>query len=174
MLWVCRLCRVLRGVHAPQQVGQERGVDDGHVRDFGACSLRCFTSGVERAALDDGADVEPANVDSLVGHLGMQALQVVALRGRGEPYRERAFTDALLMTYPDSPQIVALANKATEVTEHLFRQARAAGVVRDDFTAEDLYYADVANGLALRTAGKPSRADYDRRTRFFLDSLRSR
>jgi AcrR family transcriptional regulator len=89
-------------------------------------------------------------------------------------YREPAFTDALLMTYPDSPQLVALARKATEITEDLVRQGHTAGVVRSDFTAGDLYYADIANGLALRTATRPSRADYDRRTRFFLDSLRPR
>jgi AcrR family transcriptional regulator len=89
-------------------------------------------------------------------------------------YREPAFTDALLMAYPDSPQLVALARKATEVTEELVRQGHAAGVVRSDFTAGDLYYADIANGLALRAAIKPSRADYDRRTRFFLDGLRPR
>jgi len=44
----------------------------------------------------------------------------------------------------------------------------------DHFTVEDLYYSDVANGLALRELPKPSREDYDRRTRFFLDSLRLR
>jgi AcrR family transcriptional regulator len=89
-------------------------------------------------------------------------------------YREPAFTDTLLMTYPDSPQLVTLANKATVATEDLLRQGRAAGVIRPDFTTGDLYYADVANGLALRTGTKPSRSDYDRRTRFFLDGLRPR
>src|SRR5204862_44607 len=49
-----------------------------------------------------------------------------------------------------------------------------AGVLRRDFTADDLYYADVANGLALLAEPKPSREDYDRRTRFFLESLRPR
>lgn len=89
-------------------------------------------------------------------------------------YREPAFTDALLMTYPDSPQLVALAHTAVEVTEELIRQGREAGAVHRDFTADDLYYADIANGLALRNGTKPRRADYDRRTRFFLDSLRPR
>jgi AcrR family transcriptional regulator len=89
-------------------------------------------------------------------------------------YREPAFTDTLLMTYPDSPQLVALANRATVATEDLLRRGRAAGVVRPDFTTGDLYYADVANGLALRMATRPSPSDYDRRTRFFLDSLRPR
>lgn len=47
-------------------------------------------------------------------------------------------------------------------------------MLRSDFTAEDLYWADVANGLALRSLPKPPREDYDRRTRFFRDSLRPR
>jgi hypothetical protein len=88
-------------------------------------------------------------------------------------FREPAFTDALLMTYPDSRQLVALAEAATDTTEDLVRRSHDAGVLRHDFTAADLYYADVANGLALRTLATPSRADYDRRTRFFLDSIRA-
>jgi AcrR family transcriptional regulator len=88
-------------------------------------------------------------------------------------YREPAAIDALLMAYPDSEQLVALANAATDATISLVRQGHQAGVLRADFTAEDLYYADVANGLALRKL-MPSREDYDRRTRFFLDSLRPR
>jgi AcrR family transcriptional regulator len=89
-------------------------------------------------------------------------------------YREPAFTDTLLMTYPDSPQLVALANKATAATEDLLGRGRAARVIKPDFTTGDLYYADVANGLALRTAARPGPSDYDRRTRFFLDSIRPR
>lgn len=88
-------------------------------------------------------------------------------------YREPAFTDALLMAYPDSPQLVALAEAATDVTESLFRRGHRAGVLRRDFTARDLYYADVANGLALRELPKPSRKDYNRRTRLFIDCLRA-
>jgi AcrR family transcriptional regulator len=89
-------------------------------------------------------------------------------------YREPAFTDALLMTYPDSRQLAALANAATEATEQLLRRGHRAGVLRRDFTTNDLYYADVANGLALRALPPPSRKDYDRRTRLFRDSLRPR
>jgi AcrR family transcriptional regulator len=88
-------------------------------------------------------------------------------------FREPAFTDALLMTYPDSRQLVALAKAATDTTTELVRRGHGAGVLRQGFTASDLYYADVANGLALRALPIPSREDYDRRTRFFLDSLRT-
>jgi len=89
-------------------------------------------------------------------------------------YREPAAIDTLLMTYPDSEQLVALAKAATDTTISLVQQAHDAGVLHQDFTADDLYYADVANGLALRDGPKPSREDYDRRTRFFLDSLHPR
>jgi AcrR family transcriptional regulator len=87
-------------------------------------------------------------------------------------YREPAFTDALRMTYPDSEQLVALAQAATEVSTSIVQQGHNAGVLRRDFTAGDLYYADVANGLALLEEPTPSREDYDRRTCHFLDSLR--
>jgi AcrR family transcriptional regulator len=88
-------------------------------------------------------------------------------------FREPAFTDALLMTYPESRQLVALAEAATAATNDLIQRAHDTGVLRRDFTAGDLYYADVANGLALRDLPRPSREDYDRRTRFFLDALRA-
>jgi AcrR family transcriptional regulator len=88
-------------------------------------------------------------------------------------FREPAFTDALLMTYPESRQLVALAEAATATTGEVVQRGHDAGVLRRDFTAGDLYYADVANGLALRDLPTPSREDYDRRTRFFLDSLRA-
>jgi AcrR family transcriptional regulator len=89
-------------------------------------------------------------------------------------YREPAFTDALLMTYPDSGQLAAIATAAIDMTTSLVQRCHDAGVLRRDFTAGDLYYADVANGLALRKLPRPAREDYDRRTRFFLDSLRPR
>ena len=89
-------------------------------------------------------------------------------------YREPAFTDALLMTYPESGQLAAIARAAIDMTTSLVQRGHDAGVIRPDFTAGDLYYADVANGLALRKLSRPARRDYDRRTRFFLDSLRPR
>ncbi len=130
-------------------------------------------------------------IDAVIGELvaaRMHAIMDSALAGndpwervatyvgdrRDLQYREPAFTDALLMTYPDSAQLVALAERATEVSSRILADGRAARVVRPDFTAGDLYWADVANGLALRAAPRPTRADYDRRTGFLLDSLHPR
>jgi AcrR family transcriptional regulator len=103
-----------------------------------------------------------------------QAIATYVGDRRDLQYREPAFTDALLMAYPNSAQLVALANTATDATERLLRRGQQAGVLRAGFTAADLYYADVANGLALRALGAPTPADYARRTSFFIDSLRRR
>lgn len=130
-------------------------------------------------------------IDAVIGELVATKMYAIMDKAQGLPdpweriatyvtdrrdllYREPAFTDALLLAYPDSPQLVALANKATETTEHILRQGRTAAVVRSDFTAGDLYFADIATGLALRAGIRPNRADYDRRTRFFVDTIRPR
>jgi AcrR family transcriptional regulator len=103
-----------------------------------------------------------------------QAIATYVTDRRDLQYREPAFTDALLMTYQDSEQLAAIATAAIDMTTSLVRRCHDAGVVRPDFTAGDLHYADVANGLALRRLPRPDREDYDRRTGFFLDSLRPR
>ena len=103
-----------------------------------------------------------------------QAIATYVTDRRDLQYREPAFTDALLMAYPDSGQLAAIARAATDMTTGLVQRCHDAGVIRRDFTAGDLYYADVANGLALRRLPRPARQDYDRRVRFFLDSLRPR
>jgi AcrR family transcriptional regulator len=89
-------------------------------------------------------------------------------------YREPAAVDVHLMTYPGSAQVTAQWNAGRATGIALVRRAHKAGVLRADFSADDLYQALVANGLALRHRPKPRRADYDRRGRFFLDSLQPR
>ncbi len=89
-------------------------------------------------------------------------------------YREPAAVDVHLMTYPGSAQVAAQWNAGRATGIALVEQAHRAGSLRADFTADDLYQALVANGLALRHQPKPAREDYDRRGRFFLDSLRPR
>lgn len=103
-----------------------------------------------------------------------QAIASYVTDRRDLQYREPAFTDALMMTYPESEQLAAIATAAIDMTASLVQRSHDAGVIRPDFTAGDLYYADVANGLALRRLPRPAREDYDRRIRFFLDSLRPR
>ena len=103
-----------------------------------------------------------------------QAIATYVTDRRDLQYREPAFTDALLMAYAESEQLAAIATAAIDMTVRLIQRCHDAGVIRRDFTAGDLHYADVANGLALRRLPRPARQDYDRRTRFFLDSLRPR
>ena len=89
-------------------------------------------------------------------------------------YREPAAVDVHLMTYPGSAQVTAQWNAGRATGIALVEQAHQAHVLRADCTADDLYQALVANALALRHRPKPRRDDYDRRGRFFLDSLRPR
>jgi AcrR family transcriptional regulator len=148
-------------------------------------------AGVSKATIYNRFGGRAGLIDAVIGTLvaaEMQAIMDKALHvadpweaiatyvtdRRDLQYREPAFTDALLMTYPDSEQLAAIATAAIETTMSLVQQGQDAGVIHQDFTVEDLYYADVANGLALRTLPKPARRDYDRRIRFFVASLRPR
>jgi len=145
-------------------------------------------AGVSKATIYNRFGGRDGLIDAVIGELVAAEMHTIMGRARAvdDPwqaiatyvgdrrdlqYREPAFTDALLMTYPKSAQLVALANAATDTTVHLLRRGHDAGVLRPGFTAADLYYADIANGLALRALGPQPREDYDRRTRFFLDSL---
>jgi len=148
-------------------------------------------AGVSKATIYNRFGGRQGLIDAVIGELVATEMYAIMDRARRVPdpwesiatyvadrrdlqFREPAFTDALLMTYPESGQLVALAEAATAITGDLVQRGHDAEVLRRDFTAGDLYYADVANGLALRDLPTPSRADYDRRTRFFLDSLRAR
>jgi AcrR family transcriptional regulator len=146
-------------------------------------------AGVSKATIYNRFGGRAGLIDAVIGKLvaaDMYAIMDKALRvadpwqaigtyvtdRRDLQYREPAFTDALLMTYPDSGQLAAIARAAIDMTTGLVQRCHDAGVIRPDFTVGDLYYVDVANGLALRKLPRPARQDYDRRTRFFLDGLR--
>jgi len=89
-------------------------------------------------------------------------------------YRQTAFVDVMLQTYPDSPSLVELCHVGGAFNDELVATARAAGVLRDDFTADDLHALLRDNALALKHAGRPARDDYDRRTAFVLDGIRAK
>jgi AcrR family transcriptional regulator len=148
-------------------------------------------AGVSKATIYNRFGGRDGLIDAVIGELVATEMRAIMDKARHETdpwpsiagyvsdrrdlqFREPAFTDALLMTHPESRQLAALANAATDATIELVRRGHDAGVLRRDFTAGDLYYADIANGLALRALPRPSREDYDRRTGFFLDSLRAR
>jgi AcrR family transcriptional regulator len=89
-------------------------------------------------------------------------------------YREPAFTDVMVGSHAESPMVAELAAQAAAVTDAVVDAAQAGGVMHSETTAGDIFWADVANGLALRVLRKPRRADYDRRTRHFVRGLRPR
>src|SRR3984885_9273253 len=71
----------LRAVHGPEQAGEMFGVDRRHLPDRLARRSGLLHLGVEGTVPDGCADVEHADVDALLGYLGVQGLQVVALGG---------------------------------------------------------------------------------------------
>lgn len=130
--------------------------------------------GLIDAVIDELIGAEMQAILERAGRPGdpWERLATYSIDLRDLQYREPAAVDVLLMDYPDSERVAAQWNSAAATGTMLVEQAHRAGVLRTDFTADDLYQALVANGLMLRHRPKPEREDYDRRIRFFLDSLR--
>jgi AcrR family transcriptional regulator len=108
-----------------------------------------------------------------IGDVGERiAYYVTALRDL--QYRQPAFNDVLLRTYPHSPQLMEICRVGSEANDELVAAARARGALRPEFTAEDFQALVVDNALALKHGTRPPRDDYDRRTGFLLDGIRGR
>lgn len=89
-------------------------------------------------------------------------------------YRQPAFNDVLLQTYPRSRQLMEICRVGSEANEEFIAAARTSGVLRPEFTADDLHALVVDNALALKHGKRPPRDDYDRRTGYLLDGIRGR
>ncbi|NRQ34015.1 TetR/AcrR family transcriptional regulator [Nonomuraea sp. NN258] len=87
-------------------------------------------------------------------------------------YRQPAFNDVLLQTYPHSQQLMEICRVGSEANEELIAAARTSGALRPEFTADDLHALVVDNALALKHGTRPPRDDYDRRTLYLLDGIR--
>jgi AcrR family transcriptional regulator len=150
-------------------------------------------AGVSKATIYNRFGGREGLIDAVIEELVGVELRAIVNRARrpGDPwerlatwitdlrdlqYREPAAADVHLMTYPDypgSPRIEEHWKAGRDTGVALVRRAHRAGVLRADFTPDDLYQALVANALTLRYRPRPARGDYDRRGRFFLDSLRA-
>ncbi|MFF1461968.1 TetR/AcrR family transcriptional regulator [Streptomyces sp. NPDC058330] len=89
-------------------------------------------------------------------------------------YRQPAFNDVLLQTYPHSQQLMEICRVGSEANEEIVAAARAFDALRPEFTAADLHALVVDNALALKHGERPPRDDYDRRTMYLLDGIRGR
>ncbi|WP_244502285.1 TetR/AcrR family transcriptional regulator [Streptomyces oceani] len=89
-------------------------------------------------------------------------------------YRQPAFNDVLLQTYPHSQQLMEICRAGSEANEELITAARTSVALRPEFTAGDLHALVVDNALALKHGRRPPREDYDRRTSYLLDGVRGR
>lgn len=90
---------------------------------------------------------------------------------RALQYRVPAVNDVLLQTFPDSEPLMELCRVGSEFHRQLVDAGRAEKVLSEDFTPDDFQMITVDNSLALKHGRLPTRADYDRRTRFILDGI---
>ncbi|WP_436326528.1 TetR/AcrR family transcriptional regulator [Brevibacterium sp. FAM 27836] len=86
-------------------------------------------------------------------------------------YRLPAVNDVLLQEYRDSEPLLALCHAGTVFHDSLVAQGHAALVLAPDFTPADFHALARDNALALKHGGRPTRADYDRRTAFVLGGI---
>ena len=87
-------------------------------------------------------------------------------------YRQPAFNDVLLQTYPHSEQLMEICRVGSRANEEFIAAARTAGALRPEFTADDFHALVVDNALALKYGERPPRDDYDRRAMYLLDGIR--
>ncbi len=87
-------------------------------------------------------------------------------------YRQPAFNDVLLQTYPHSRQLMEICRVGSEANEEIIAAAQALNALRPEFTPGDLHALVLDNALALKHGERPPRDDYDRRTTYLLDGIR--
>ncbi|MEU7044439.1 TetR/AcrR family transcriptional regulator [Streptomyces varsoviensis] len=88
-------------------------------------------------------------------------------------YRQPAVNDVLLQTYPDSRQLMEICRVGSDANEEIIAMARTCGVLRPEFTADDLHALVIDTALALKHGELPPRDAYDRRTTYLLDGIRA-
>lgn len=86
-------------------------------------------------------------------------------------YRLPAVNDVLLQEFPDSEPLMALCHVGGAFHDDLVAEGHAAGVLVHGVTPGDFHALTIDNALALKYGGRPSRADYDRRTAFVLGGI---
>ncbi|WP_025272275.1 TetR/AcrR family transcriptional regulator [Haloglycomyces albus] len=127
-------------------------------------------------------------IDAVIDELAAKELMDVIERMRAVPdvgtrirayvgalrdlqYRLSAVNGVLLQQFPDSEALMDLCHTGEAFHSELVAEGHAAGVLADGFTARDFQALATDNALALEHGGRPSRADYDRRTVFVLDGI---
>lgn len=86
-------------------------------------------------------------------------------------FRRPAVNDVLLQDFPPSDQLMEICRAAYEIYDELVADGHASGVLRPEFTRDDLHALIVDNALALKHGSRSGRADYDRRTGFVLGGV---
>ncbi|NKY50871.1 TetR/AcrR family transcriptional regulator [Nocardia vermiculata] len=87
-------------------------------------------------------------------------------------YRQPATVDVLLEVYPDAAALMEICTVAGAFNEELVARSHACGILRPEFTANDLHALLHDNALVLKYGVRPRREDYDRRTTYLLAGIR--
>jgi len=91
---------------------------------------------------------------------------------RNLQYTLPAVNDVLLQEFPDSEPLMALCCAGQAFHGELAAEGHAAGILADGVTADDFQMLAMDNALALKHGRvRPSREDYDRRTRLVLGGI---
>lgn len=88
-------------------------------------------------------------------------------------YRQPAVNDVLLQMYPESQQLMAICRAAGEFNAELVEAGHEARQLRPEFTVDDLQALVHDSALTLKYGPRPAAADYERRTTFLLDGIRT-
>jgi AcrR family transcriptional regulator len=87
--------------------------------------------------------------------------------------RDRGIADLVTMGVSDAPEIEALRARAFDGLVRLVRRAHAAGLLRADFTTEDVVVLMMANAGLLERSGDISEAASRRLVHLLLDGFRA-
>ncbi|MBV2355692.1 TetR/AcrR family transcriptional regulator [Streptomyces sp. J2-1] len=117
--------------------------------------------------LDDVADRALAHSDSWAGFT--YYVETICELQAGD----RALADVVGGRYPRAERLMAVCRRAQDAAERVIGRARADGVLRPDFTREDLLFAFATNALLAGAAADVAPDAWRRGVAFLLDGLRA-
>lgn len=88
-------------------------------------------------------------------------------------WANRALNDAIAQIYPQAIHLVAACGKTMAYGDALIASARAHGVLRANFSAEDLFFIFWTNGLLIRSNEPSAKAHWERHLALVLDGMRT-
>jgi AcrR family transcriptional regulator len=159
-----------RGLSVPlEEVAKAAGVSKATIFNRFGGRVGLIEAVIEEVVADELYAVV-AHTRSLSGAWDRMRYYLTAIRDL--QYRQPTANDVLLQEYPHSRQLMDICRAAGEINGELVTAGHASGVLRPEFTEEDLHALVVDNALALKHGALPPRDAYDRRTALLLTGIR--